>query len=308
MSSAKYSQYKSSVINYLRKSKKIALNTTKKIVNLPQTKDVEASSLSDGNTIINQPKLIKSKIVFHGKNNILFCEGDLSIVKSEIHFHGDNGLLYLSSNKNKRYHSSIFISHNSTVFIGQETRFNMGKSVDIHAADHKNVIIGRDCLFSWNPWIFTSDAHPVYDSNTGKRINYGRSVLIGDHVWIGKGVSILKGSVVGSGAIIGADSTLSGKIYNSNSSYVGSPAREIRKNVFFTKSSVKNSDTDTLEYIEEYPKDDFIYSYSKKEQLTLDEIDKKLAAAKTSTEKLSWVKDNLADNSSKNRFYINNNS
>lgn len=258
------------------------------------------------NKVINHPKLSKSKIIFEGRNNILYCEEGLTLVKSEVCFKGDNGILYLSKTKGNKYHGTFFISHNSAIFIGANTRFNMGKYVDIHASDHKHIIIGEDCLFSWNPWIFTSDEHPIYDTVTKRRLNPGRSVLIGDHVWVGQGVSILKGTIIGSGAIIGSNSVLSGKTYSSNSSNVGIPAREIRKNVFFTKQSINHTDTKKLSHTAEYSSDEFIYSYNPEEQLTLEEIDRQLSSANTAREKLEYIRKNLANNRARNRFYINN--
>ena len=50
--------------------------------------DASKSFLSDG-----------SRIVFHGKNNVLFVENNVRIKKSIINFCGDNALVYLSASK-----------------------------------------------------------------------------------------------------------------------------------------------------------------------------------------------------------------
>ena len=272
----------------------------------PSAQQNDPTELDYGdNIVVNHPELDNSKIIFEGKNNILFCEEKFTLRKSEVRFTGDNAVIYLSKNKAKQHHLGLlFVSFNSVIFIGPETKFNMGRAVDIHAMDGKHIIIGEDCLFSWNPWVFTSDGHPIYDTETKKRLNPGRSVLIGDHVWIGQGVSILKGSVIGSGAVIGSNAVLSGKRYSSNSSYAGMPARQIKQGIFFTKQDIKHADPEKLKSTTEHSSEKFIYSYDKKEQLTLEEIERGLSAAKTAKKKLAYIQKHLAGQHGKNRFYV----
>ena len=53
------------------------------------------------NKILNKkPKLINSKLIFNGENNILICEENVVLNGSTIIFNGNNSIIYLSSNYN----------------------------------------------------------------------------------------------------------------------------------------------------------------------------------------------------------------
>ena len=117
------------------------------------------------------------------------------------------------------------------VRIGEKTTFT---TVGISQHEGGEVIIGRDCMFSTDIHMDTSDMHPIYDRATGERINPPRNIQIGDHVWVGTRVLILKGATIGSGAIIGAGSMVAGDIPESVLA-AGSPARVMRENVVWTR-------------------------------------------------------------------------
>jgi acetyltransferase-like isoleucine patch superfamily enzyme len=260
------------------------------------------------NTVINHPKLENSKIVFKGKNNILYCESsDTILSNARIKFEGDNALVYISkhSNKDRRYKIRIYPKTNTTVYIGKDVNFHPGEAslTYIWASEGKNVVIGNDCLFSLNAGFRTSDGHAAYDSTTKKRNNPAKSIFVGDHVWIGQNATILKGARIGSGAIIGASSVITGKTFSSNTSCAGVPARELKQGVFFHKSDTNGYNDKKLDEIAICDTDEWIYAYDDS-TISMDEIDKGLSAAKTSDEKLAYIKQQLAGGHNKNRFYI----
>ena len=45
--------------------------------------------------------MINSKIIFNGKNNILFCDENVCLEDSILNFECNNSVIYLSSNKHK---------------------------------------------------------------------------------------------------------------------------------------------------------------------------------------------------------------
>jgi len=267
---------------------------------------IKPPELSYGeNTVINHPKLHNgARIVFGGKNNILYLESpDIVIDNCKIHFHGDNSVMYISKNKQMSHHVNLNTFNDSTLYIGKDVSFYKSFRTDIVASEHTNIIIGDDCLFSLNIWFRTSDAHAAYDAINRTRLNPAKSILVGDHVWLGQNVTLLKGTMIGSGAIVGAGSITTGKALNSNSSYAGAPARELKKGVFFTKDDANKFSQSPDRHLK-YDSDDWIYAYDKDSQLTLREIDDNLAAAPTSKEKLEYLKKYLAGPHNKNRFYI----
>lgn len=178
----------------------------------------------------NNPTINSSIINFKGKNNILFCEENVILYNSTLNFNGNNSIIYLSSNKHK-YILNIDIYNNSILFLDENNYMN-GK-LNIILSEMKNVIIGKDCLFSFGIYMRLADPHLIYDIETKTRKNLSKSIFIGDHVWIGKNSMILKGTHIGSGSIIGAMSVVSNKQIASNTIWGGNPAKELKRNVFF---------------------------------------------------------------------------
>lgn len=198
--------------------------------------NLEGFGLVDGNEIIgNVSKFVNSKIIFKGKGNVIYVDGNITISDSNIVFHGNDSLLYLSESKTP-YLINISIYNKSVVYFGGDTYFN--KILTVIASEAKNVIIGSDSLFSYGIVIRNSDAHLIFDIISNERINFSKSVYIGDGVWIGQNCTILKGNVVGSGSIIGSDSVLSNKKVSSHSIWAGNPAKEVRKGVVWDGTCV----------------------------------------------------------------------
>ncbi|WP_404711728.1 acyltransferase [Sphingomonas sp. MMS24-J13] len=121
----------------------------------------------------------------------------------------------------------LFAADGATIRIGRRTAM-----LGVHVAAHEGstVEIGERCLFSNTIRIRPSDAHKIFDIESGLRINDQRPIVIGDEVWVGEYVQIAKGARVGSGSIIGATSFVSGEFPN-NSLIAGSPARLLRSGV-----------------------------------------------------------------------------
>lgn len=103
--------------------------------------------------------------------------------------------------------------------------------------DNMSIELGKDCMLSNNIIIRSSDSHPIYDIESGKRINSAKPVQIGNHVWIAPKTTIAKGSVIGDGSIIGSN-TLVTKEIPANSLAVGMPARVVKTNVKWTRERI----------------------------------------------------------------------
>ncbi|WP_454439706.1 acyltransferase [Thauera mechernichensis] len=93
----------------------------------------------------------------------------------------------------------------------------------------KNVSIGHDVIISWGVFISDSDWHEIsWDQHT-------KPIDIGDRVWISHDVSVLKGTTIGNGCVVGAKSLLSNSMYPDNSLIAGTPAKIVRKDVFWSR-------------------------------------------------------------------------
>jgi len=116
----------------------------------------------------------------------------------------------------------------SVVSIGRGTNnnglvwMNLGEPGD-------RIEIGANCLFATVDFR-TSHSHPIFDIETGQRINPSGPIIVGDHVWIAEDVTLFGGATVGAGSVIGARSLVTSAIQE-NCLAVGVPAKCIRSGI-----------------------------------------------------------------------------
>lgn len=94
--------------------------------------------------------------------------------------------------------------YNKNIFIGENSYINGGF---IKASEHAKIIIGDNCLISYNVHLRT-DMHN-YRNKTALIREQGHSekdIIIEDDVWVGYGAQVLAGVTVGQGAVIAAGS------------------------------------------------------------------------------------------------------
>ena len=96
--------------------------------------------------------------------------------------------------------------------------FSIGDNYRITLNPHTSIIIGDDCMASYDVVIRSNDGH----------------VMIGDHVWLGQRTVILYYTQIGDGSIIGANSLVKSKIPN-NCIAVGCPAKVIKRNIAWSR-------------------------------------------------------------------------
>ena len=122
----------------------------------------------------------------------------------------------------------------TTLYVTKKSNFKMGAESDfdvntvVRVLNGSSVMIGKDCMFSYNIMIRGEDGHMLLDE-AGAILNRSRDVYIGDHVWIGMGTIILPGTFVGSGSVAGAGSVIN-KQFKERVVVAGVPAKVIREN------------------------------------------------------------------------------
>ncbi len=170
----------------------------------------------------------KTQINLNGSNSVLFIAKGAKLDGCEIEL-GSGCVIFIAESL---VQNAILRSYkDSVIYIGKNIFFNPLGLTELNAISRRHIIIGDGCFFSY-PLVFDSgDFHMIYSFN-GAHLNPAKSILIGDFVWLGRDINILKGSMIGSGAIIGAKSVVSGKIA-SNTISVGTPAKTIKKDVFW---------------------------------------------------------------------------
>ena len=190
-----------------------------------------------------------SKLSIGIRDDAVFRLGD------NCEFYGDNSMVLWPKAEVTIERHCKFISARFSVFPGAYIYIHedcsFGENLVVKPAFESRIIIGRDCMFSWDCIILGGDGHAIFDVNSRKRINWhgNTQISIGEHVWIGARCIILPDVKIACGSIIGAASTVKKSIPN-NSIAAGSPAKVIRKNVAWNRDyAEQNIDKCPPEYV-----------------------------------------------------------
>ncbi len=182
----------------------------------------------DGTKIYN-PKIKNLTIKMWGDNSKIEIYEPFRVGRRCHISCGDNSTVRIRSFN--RYGSvGIYMGSNNLLDIGEHT--TMGR-VNLLLRCSKNVkmVIGKDCMFSYDVLIRTTDGHAIYDVNTKALQNEPKDVIIGNHVWIGAKAMLLKGSNIPSNSVIGAYSLVNKKFTQENTVIAGNPAKVVKTGV-----------------------------------------------------------------------------
>ena len=183
-------------------------------------------------------KLISTKIKKYGKNNSVITGKNVHLRKVRIKIYGDNNTVKINDNA---YLHNVYIRigfpdchvKDCHIEIGSNTSFN---SADIQIGEEKSsIIIGDDCMFSFNVEIACSDTHSIFDKDTRKLLNRGKNINIGNNCWICKNVKILKNTSIADNCIVAQDSIVTKQFKETNAILAGNPAKIVKHNVIWSR-------------------------------------------------------------------------
>lgn len=254
------------------------------------------------NEIIGDVKLVGASIEFIGINNIFCCKKGITLENCKLRFTGNNSLIYIDENE---YPISINVrvGNDSVFYFGKRNYTN--KTSNFYATERKNIIIGNECLFSFDSYFRTADPHIIYSTLTYERVNKSKSILIGDHVWIGQRCLVLKGTQIGSGAILGGGTIIGGKKVNSNNVFAGNPAKKVKEHVFY--SNPKSTHDYTEKDIEDnkiFDKEDMYVYFKDRFTIDMSKLDACISEIKKAKDKMRYIEVHLGMNANKNRFFV----
>ncbi|MGN0355109.1 MAG: acyltransferase [Muricoprocola sp.] len=270
----------------------------------------QLENMEESNQILGKaPEMVRSRILFDGEDNILYCGENVQLVDSVLEFRGSHSIIFLEENKFP-YGLNLVIQKDCAFYMGKDNYIN--GNMHIILAENQNCVIGAQNNFSLQVWMRTADAHLLYDVETKKRMNASKSIFIGDHVWVGQSCFLLKGTQIDSGSVIGAMSVVANKKISCNTAWAGNPCREVRKGVFWdgdctNRWGKKRSDLsmDYEAYLGNYraeqPVDKWIYTYQSQECIEYETIDQELKKRSTAKKKYEYLMQ-LRENGNKNRF------
>ncbi len=116
--------------------------------------------------------------------------------------------------------------------ISKGTTINQARIV----CDDADILVGEDGLWSDEILIQSNDQHGIVDLETMALCNPGRRrIVIHDHVWIGRRTTIMPDVEIGKGGILATGAVLTSDMPE-NTIFAGVPARQIRKNVSWSRA------------------------------------------------------------------------
>ena len=130
-------------------------------------------------------------------------------------------------NGNIYFQGSAFIGHGAKICVGRDGDLLLGNNFVLSAESSivafKKIVIGSNCLISWDNLIIDTDFHKIIDNNA-MQLNPDRCIEIGNNVWINARCTVLKGSIIPRGSVIAANSLVTGVLKVEASFYAGNPA------------------------------------------------------------------------------------
>jgi acetyltransferase-like isoleucine patch superfamily enzyme len=159
-------------------------------------------------------------------NRVLIASGSI-LNGTTITMRGSGHLLEIGTGCRLEKGLVVFEDRDCRILIGDGTTIEW--NLHLAAVEPGAMIgIGRDCMFSRDIDLRTSDSHSILDLATGARINKAEDIGVGDHVWLGAGVTVMKGVRIGDDAVVGMRSIVTADI-PAHCVAVGSPARVVRR-------------------------------------------------------------------------------
>lgn len=130
------------------------------------------------------------------------------------------------------FERNAFIGHGCKIRVLNTGKIVFGENfvttAETSFISRKEIIIGRNCLFSWEILIMDTDFHSIFDNN-GDTMNPDKPISIGNDVWLGCRTLILKGADIPNNIILAAGTTVTGKLAGENQIFGGAPVLPLKK-------------------------------------------------------------------------------
>lgn len=191
---------------------------------------------------INAKVINRGSGTFHkmivGKDNLIRIGKETKLHGTVFHIKGNQNIIEIGDNCTIGKGCSFWIeANNAKIIIGNGTTFV--QHIHFNAQEEgMQINVGSSCMFSNHIVVRTSDSHPIYDIETGERINPAKNVTIGNNVWVAPDTKIMKGACIGDGCVIGSNSMVN-KVIDANTLAVGTPARVAKTNIRWTREEIR---------------------------------------------------------------------
>lgn len=179
------------------------------------------------------------KIRFLGTNaNIIIHAPMITFRKSKI-VCGNNAKVEIKSSNRRANELKVYaVAPFSECFIGNNFSCTENCFIQMNKMSNLKVKIGDDCMFGSFIIIRVTDGHTIIDKTTKEILNHDKDVEIGNHVWLARDVVVMKGVKIPDNCVVGACSVVTKPLTEENAIYAGSPAKKIKSNVEWFRSSI----------------------------------------------------------------------
>jgi len=128
-----------------------------------------------------------------------------------------------------RFGPGFRLANNGKLEIGNN--FNMTGNSTIICEEE--IVIGDDCLFSWEDLIMDTDYHSIIKNGVEKPKT--KSIKLCNHIWVGCRATILKGAIISNDSIIAAGSVVASQFVKEGCLIGGIPSSVIKEQVNWKK-------------------------------------------------------------------------
>ena len=165
-------------------------------------------------------------------------------------------MLYLGNNCNLRqlkirsFQSDDFIAVGNRVTTAMTNVWISGNGA---GTAKPAIIIGDDCMFSYDIVIRNSDGHPIFNLETEEQVNEPKGIVhIEPHVWVSEKVSILKSVKIGACSIL-AFGCIVTKDIPRFSIVSGVPAKaKIKPDIFWSRNTGSHAKARAKYFVNKY--------------------------------------------------------
>lgn len=187
------------------------------------------------NIIIQNGLLLRSKIIFKGRGNVIFIGPNSRIENYSIKIYGNYNKINVGEYCQMKNGEFWVEDDKNEMIIGARTTIQ--PNTQLAAIEGCKISIGEDYMFSSDIIIRTGDSHTILNTDK-KRINISRDVQIGTHCWIGHRSMINKGVTIPNNTIIGAGAIVVKQFVLENTVIAGIPARVVKENVSWMRERI----------------------------------------------------------------------
>lgn len=166
--------------------------------------------------------------------NIVDIGKNSTLTECIFFINGSNNIITIGDNCNFNEVSFWIKGDNNHIIIGDGT--TVGRNTEFAALEGTNIYVGKDCMFSHDIRLRTSDSHSMLNE-MGERINPAKDIVIGNHVWIGMYGILLKGTSIGDNSVVAARAVVS-KTFSENNLIAGMPAKIIKERINWSRKMI----------------------------------------------------------------------